>query len=51
MKKKTYKTLVGLLRAADAGQFTMNDFLSGQIYVAPYVGAWIETRATLQIFP
>ena len=32
MKKKTYKTLVGLLRAADAGQFTMNDFLSGQIY-------------------
>ena len=32
MKKRTYKTLVGLLRAADAGQFTMNDFLSGQIY-------------------
>ena len=32
MKKRTYKTLVGLLRAADAGEFTMNDFLSGQIY-------------------
>ena len=32
MKKRTYKTLVGLLRVADAGQFTMNDFSSGQIY-------------------
>ena len=32
MKKRTYKTLVGLLRAADAGQFTMTDILSGQIY-------------------
>lgn len=32
MKKRTYKTLVGLLRAADVRQFTMNDFLCGQIY-------------------
>lgn len=32
MKKKTYKTLVGLLRANGAQQFTMSDFLSGQIY-------------------
>lgn len=36
MKKRTYKTLVGLLRAADAGQFTMNDFLSGQIYYSKH---------------
>ena len=32
MKKRTYKTLAGLLRANGAQQFTMNDFLSGQIY-------------------
>lgn len=32
MKKRTYKTLVGLLRAADVRQFTMSDFLGGQIY-------------------
>lgn len=32
MKKKTYKTLAGLLRANGEQQFTMSDFLSGQIY-------------------
>lgn len=32
MKKRTYKTLVGLLRAAGEQQFTMYDFLGGQIY-------------------
>mgnify|MGYP004644691541 FL=1 len=32
MKKRTYKTLAGLLRANGAQQFTMSDFLSGQIY-------------------
>lgn len=32
MKKRTYKTLAGLLRAAGAQQFTMSDFLGGQIY-------------------
>lgn len=34
MKKKTYKTLAGLLRANGAQQFTMSDFLSGEIYNA-----------------
>lgn len=32
MKKKTYKTLAGLLRANGEQQFTMSDFLGGQIY-------------------
>ena len=32
MKKRTYKTLAGLLRANGAHQFTMSDFLGGQIY-------------------
>lgn len=32
MKKRTYKTLAGLLRANGAQQFTMSDFLGGQIY-------------------
>lgn len=32
MKKRTYKTLVGLLRAAGEQRFTMYDFLGGQIY-------------------
>lgn len=32
MKKKTYKTLAGLLRANGERQFTMSDFLGGQIY-------------------
>ena len=32
MKKRTYKTLVGLLRANGEQQFTMSDFLGGQIY-------------------
>lgn len=32
MKTKKYKTLVGLLRAANVQQFTMNNFLSGRFY-------------------
>lgn len=32
MKKRTYKTLAGLLRANSEQQFTMSDFLGGQIY-------------------
>ena len=32
MKKRTYKTLAGLLRANGEQQFTMSDFLGGQIY-------------------
>ena len=32
MKKKTYKTLAGLLRANGEQQFTMSDFLGGRIY-------------------
>lgn len=32
MKKKTYKTLAGLLRTNGEQQFTMSDFLGGQIY-------------------
>lgn len=32
MKTKKYKTLVGMIRAADVRQFTMLDFLGGQIY-------------------
>lgn len=36
MKKKTYKTLAGLLRANGAQQFTMSDFLSGEIYKRRY---------------
>lgn len=32
MRTRKYKTLVGLLRAADERQFTMSDFLGGQIY-------------------
>ena len=32
MKKRTYKTLAGLLRANGEQQFTMSVFLGGQIY-------------------
>lgn len=32
MKKRTYKTLAGLLRANGEQLFTMSDFLGGQIY-------------------
>jgi hypothetical protein len=32
MKKRTYKTLAGLLRANGEQQFTVSDFLGGQIY-------------------
>lgn len=32
MKKRTYKTLAGLLRANGEQQFAMSDFLGGQIY-------------------
>ena len=32
MKKRTYKTLAGLLRANGEQQFTMSNFLGGQIY-------------------
>ena len=32
MKKRTYKTLAGLLRANGEQQFTMSDFLCRQIY-------------------
>ena len=32
MRTRKYKTLVGLLRAADVRQFTMDNFLSGRFY-------------------
>lgn len=45
MKKKTYKTLAGLLRANGAQQFTMNDFLSGEIYKRRY-GEYVKFELT-----
>lgn len=45
MKKKTYKTLAGLLRANGAQQFTMSDFLSGEIYKRRY-GEYVKFELT-----
>lgn len=45
MKKRTYKTLAGLLRAYDKKQFTMDDFLSGQVYFRKS-GKWIDFELT-----
>lgn len=45
MKKRTYKTLAGLLRASGKKQFTMDDFLSGQVYDRKS-GKWIDFELT-----
>lgn len=45
MKKKTYKTLAGLLGANGAQQFTMSDFLSGEIYKRRY-GEYVKFELT-----
>lgn len=45
MKKRTYKTLAGLLRASGKKQFTMDDFLSGQVYDRKS-GEWIDFELT-----
>lgn len=45
MKKKTYKTLAGLLRANGAQQFTTSDFLSGEIYKRRY-GEYVKFELT-----
>ncbi len=45
MKKRTYKTLVGLLRASGKKQFTMDDFLSGHVYDRKS-GKWIDFELT-----
>ena len=45
MKKRTYKTLVGLLRASGKKQFTMDDFLSGHVYDRKS-GEWIDFELT-----
>lgn len=45
MKKKTYKTLAGLLRANGEQQFTMSDFLSGEIYKRRY-GEYVKFELT-----
>lgn len=45
MKKRTYKTLVGLLRASGKKQFTMDDFLSGHVYDRKS-GKWIDFKLT-----
>lgn len=46
MKKRTYKTLVGLLRAYDKKQFTMDDFLSKRKIYDRKSGEWIDFELT-----
>lgn len=46
MKKRTYKTLVGLLRAYDKKQFTMDDFLSKRGIYDRKSGEWIDFELT-----
>lgn len=46
MKKRTYKTLAGLLRAYDKKQFTMDDFLSKRKVYDRKSGEWIDFELT-----
>lgn len=46
MKKRTYKTLAGLLRAYDKKQFTMDDFLSKREVYDRKSGEWIDFELT-----
>lgn len=46
MKKRTYKTLAGLLRAYDKKQFTMDDFLSKRGIYDRKSGEWIDFELT-----
>lgn len=46
MKKRTYKTLAGLLRAYDKKQFTMDDFLSKRGIYDRKSGEWIYFELT-----
>lgn len=46
MKKRTYKTLAGMLRAYDKKQFTMDDFLSKRKVYDRKSGEWIDFELT-----
>lgn len=46
MKKRTYKTFAGLLRAYDKKQFTMDDFLSKREVYDRKSGEWIDFELT-----
>lgn len=46
MKKRTYKTLAGLLRAYDKKQFTMDNFLSKRKVYNRKSGEWIDFELT-----
>ena len=46
MKKRTYKTLAGLLRAYDKKRFTMDDFLSKRKIYDRKSGEWIDFELT-----